>query len=67
MRFEHEDIATEFEELMDIASYMMAEKQEKGLTMEQFFQLVLDIRTSERNPVDLHNKNIVIPETIVLQ
>lgn len=62
-----EELMKEFNELIEIAQFALVEKQDKGLTVEQFLQLCLDIRTAERGTTDLRNKNVIIPERIILQ
>jgi hypothetical protein len=67
MQLEVNEILTEFEEMIDIAEYIIANRQEKGLNMSDFLQLCVDIRNGERGDIDLSGKNIVIPDVGVLQ
>lgn len=67
MYLDQNDIRNELKELIDIAEYVLAERQEKGISMNEFLQLIVNIRIGEREQINLSGKNLVILEENVLQ
>ena len=61
------NILEEFNQLIEIAQCIIADRQDEGLSTEQFLQLCLDIRNAERDSPNLDDKNIIIPERNILQ
>lgn len=65
------DYTTEFEQLIEIAEFLIANNEHKKLNMPDFLQMCLDIRNAERGDSeilhDLKNKNLVIPTEDILQ
>lgn len=63
------EVFDEFQELITIAQDMIVQSEPEinSLPIDQFLQLVLDIRNSERGEPNLADKNVVILEKDILQ